>query len=85
MNESQFIAQTARVMQDRTPLNVHIEIRQAWLIVSVLQLAWRHPNLSEPMRASLVEIADQFQIPIVERHPDAEELLQMGWYTENDR
>jgi hypothetical protein len=84
MNADQFIEATHRVMSDQTPLTVNISIMQAWLMVSAVQLAWRHPGLSGAMKRHLREIADQFGDRIVEIHPESRDLLDAGWQPEYD-
>lgn len=84
MNDQQFIDATAKVMSDKTPLSLTIQIRDAWLLVSGLQLATRHPMVTEPMKGLLETIARQFQGVIVKAHPEAQPLLEMGWDSEYD-
>lgn len=84
MDEQTAIAITGRVMSDETPLLVEIRITDAWMLVSALQLCTRHPGLSKPMRKHITHVAMQFRDAIVERHPDAEIVLEMGWDSDYD-
>lgn len=79
MNEARFLELTAEIMTDTTPLPLTIQIKQAWLIVSVLQLGTRHPHISAMQKHLFRQLAQQFQAAIVERHPQANPLLNMGW------
>lgn len=79
MDEKKHWEVTERVMLDKTPLTVDIDIQSAWMLVSALQLTTRHPEISDVMKGILTKIARQFQGRIVETHPEAEELLEMGW------
>lgn len=79
MNEQQFLQTTAKVMTDKTPLSLTIRIQDAWLLVSGLQLATRHPGVTDQMKELLEAIARQFQGAIVQAHPEAHPLLEMGW------
>lgn len=79
MNEQRFLELTAEIMTDTALLPVTIQIKEAWMLIGGLQLSTRHPGLSKVMRESLVSIAQQFQAAIVERHPGANPLLNMGW------
>lgn len=79
MDEKKYVEITAKVMSDKTPLQVDIDIMSAWLLVSSLQLAVKHPGLSNPMKTMLTRIARTFQARIAEHHPEADELLNMGW------
>lgn len=71
-------------MSDKTPLQVDIDIMSAWLLISGLQLAVKHPGISVHMKKHLTRIGRAFQARIVEHHPEAEELLEMGWNSEFD-
>ena len=84
MDEQFFMEQTRRVMSDNTPLPVTINIQEAWLLISGLQLASRHPGISPYMKSALENIGRQFQQAIVERHPQAAELIEFGWNPEMD-
>lgn len=85
MDEQQFMEITSRVMSDQTRLPVSISIMQAWLLVSGLQLATRHPGISSYMRDELTRMARQFQGAIEVIHPEAHEPLEMGWNPELDQ
>jgi hypothetical protein len=77
--EAADLALTHKVMTDLVPLEVFISIAEAWLLITALQLAIRHPALGEPMRQSLENIGRQFQESVVARHPEAADLLERGW------
>lgn len=79
MNEEKFMQVVAQVMRDDRVLPVNIHIREAWLLVSGLQLATRHPDMPERTRQALVEITHQFEGAIIELHPEAKIALEMGW------
>ncbi len=85
LDEQRFMEITRRVMSDETPLVTHILIKEAWLLVSALQLATRHPGISPYLRDALIDIARQFQGAIVAIHPEAEEPLNMGWDPQHDQ
>jgi hypothetical protein len=79
MDQTKYIEITRKVMSDKTPLQVDIDIVSAWLLVSGLQLTVKHPGISIHLKKQLTRIARAFQARIVEHHPEAEELLEMGW------
>lgn len=79
IDEERYVEITAKVMTDDTLLPVSIHIKEAWMLIGGLQLATRHPGLSPVMRAALENIARQFQLSIVDLHPEAKPLLDMGW------
>lgn len=70
---------TAQVMSDQTPLQPIITIVDAWLLIGALQLATRHPEMSRFMRRALKRISGSFEKAITDLHPEARELLDMGW------
>ena len=82
--EEKFLEITKKVMSDDTPLPVMIDIMQAWLLVSGLQLLIKHPDVSQQMKDVWEHTARQFQEAIVELHPEAKELIEMGWNTDYD-
>lgn len=83
--EPQFIGIAKKVMEDETILPVTIHIKDAWILVSGIQLATRHPGLHGPTRRWLIDIGEQFQAAIIALHPEAEDLLEMGWDQTKDR
>ena len=74
----------AAVMSDHQPLNVHIDIMQTWLLISAIQLATRHPGLNTTTKTHLTQTGRAFQQAIVDYHPEAAELIEMGWHSEFD-
>lgn len=79
IDEERFLEVTAKVMSDATLLPLTIQIKEAWLLVSELQFLTRNPNLGKPTLAIFAHIAKQFQQAIVELHPEANPLIEMGW------
>lgn len=71
-------------MTDERPLVVNITIKDAWLLVSALQMATRHPELIVYMKDNLFNTARQFQTQIEAVHPEAHEFIEMGWGTRFD-
>lgn len=85
MSDEQAMQITAQVMSDERPLQVTISIKEAWLLISALQLVCRHPGISTHMKDDFEHIARQFQDSIVEQHPVAQAVIEMGWDTRYDR
>lgn len=79
MDEQQAMAIVANVMSDQRPLQVTIDIKAAWLLISGLQLVTRHSGIGEQLRQELTHIALQFQDRIIDEYPEAAPLLQAGW------
>lgn len=84
MDDDQALAIIGAVLTDKQPLQVNIRIQEAWLIVSAIQLASRHPGIGEAQRGALIDIAEQIAAPIIERHPDAASVIEMGWDPTHD-
>ena len=79
MNSEEFMRVVSIAMSDQTILPVHLTFADAWILVSALQLATRHPDIHEPLRDRLTDIAKTFQAAIEDVHPEATQLLNMGW------
>ena len=84
MNKQRFMRIATVVMQDERPLPVEINIKEAWFLVSALQLATRHPAMESRQKRHITEIGRQFQNAIVAAHPEAQELLEAGWHSQFD-
>ncbi len=78
-HDPNLIRVTSEVLTDETDLVVEMKIMHAWLLISALQLATRHPDLSDYMVTMLVTIANQFEEAIIDLHPGAQRLIEMGW------
>lgn len=84
MNDEQASQIVRECMSDERPMEVHITVKDAWLLISALQLAVRHPELSVYMKDNLFSTARQFQTAIEAIHAEAHELLELGWDTRFD-
>ncbi len=65
MNSEEFMRVVSIAMSDQTVLPVHLTFADAWILVSALQLATRHPDIHEPLRDRLTDIAKTF----IQRQP----------------
>ncbi len=84
MDEEKYVEILKEVMSDDSPLTVKMDIMQAWMLVSGLQLLTRHPEVNQQLKDMWTHTARQFQEAILEQHPEAEELIEMGWNTDFD-
>jgi len=84
MNQNQFIEIAKQVMSDETPIEFSIQIKEAWILVSALQLSHRHPGLGLPLKDAIQHIARQIQAAIEDRHEGAHDALEFGWNEEYD-
>jgi len=85
LSDKEFAAIVGKVMSDPTPLAVDIDMQSAWLLVSFLQLASRHPHMTQEMQRRAIKLGQHFAWAIVSAHPEAETAIQMGWNRSNDR
>lgn len=72
------------ILSDERILPVEIHIHDAWILISGLQLALRHPGITAGLRGSLSDICGQFEGAITELYPEAAELLAQGRDPEQD-
>lgn len=79
MNDRQAEEIVRTCMTDERPLSVNITVKDAWILVSAIQLATRHPALSIYMKDSLFSSARMFQQQVEAAHPESHELIEMGW------
>lgn len=79
ISEERFLEVTAQVMTDTLPLQLNLQIKDAWLVTSALQAITRHPMISDQQRAMFRELAQTYEAAIVLRHPEAKPLVEMGW------
>lgn len=72
-------AQLEPIMRDEEPQTIPLTMRDLWMIVGAVQLVIRHPEVSGDVVKICAQAAQQIQERIIEHHPDAWLLLQMGW------
>lgn len=84
MDEQTALGIMRKVMPDERLLLLDMRIRDAWFLVSALQLASRHPEMGAAQKARMIAVGQQLQDAIVERHPEAEAVLEMGWDEQYD-
>jgi hypothetical protein len=61
------------------PIRAQIPALEAYTLLAVLQLAWRHPGLSPRQRAIVEKAGRDLQDAIARRCPFAAETLELGW------
>lgn len=84
MDQTKFIKIAKKVMSDETPLVIEMDIRDAWMLLSGLQLLVRHPAVSQHTKDIWAHTARQIQEAIVTLHPEAQPLIEMGWNSDFD-
>ncbi|GEM_PF-2522008 len=83
-SEEQFLEEAKKIMQDDAPMPMVSTVRDLWLVISGVQVACRHPQMSSYVLNNLQRITQEWIDSIAEHHPDAKELMEMGWQTEHD-
>lgn len=84
MSEEHDLKLTEAVMRDPTKLDVSITIAEAWLILSAIQFATRAP-LAPNLIEAMTKVGRRWQRRIGKLHPEAEQILEAGWYPSRDR
>lgn len=84
MGEQEDVRAIASIMNDTSPFPVEIDVQNAWLIVAAMQLVITHPGLSGQTRRMYESIGRQFQMRLVEQHPEIAEIVEKGWHREFD-
>ena len=82
--EKKFMDIGRKVMEDDTEIEVVIDVPQAWILVNGLQLLCRHPGVSQAIKDMWTHTGRELQEAIVTLHPEAEEMIEMGWNTKFD-
>jgi hypothetical protein len=72
-------------MTDDNSLHIGIKIRDAWVVITGLQLAASHPGISQVQKNWMIHVARQLQASIVAVHPEVAEIIEMGWHREYDQ
>lgn len=84
MNEQDFLELLAPIFTDNAQIDISISIRDLWFIDSVLALGWRHPDITLHQKNWMLHLHDQIIIPILEKYPQAKDLIAAGWDTNMD-
>lgn len=85
MNDQEFLAAAKAAMYDQSPVTWNLTIADCWMMISAIQLAFRHPQLQAPLKANLVRMCDAVIDTIAQKHPEAREALNMGWNPQHDK
>ncbi len=73
-----------KVMIDENTYTLQISLADTWIIVSIMQLALRHPNIGGALKIRTHELCDLFINQITTYHPEAANLLEMGFDHQHD-
>lgn len=81
--QDKFKAALAALQQDKQPLRLEMSKFDAWILMSTLQLACRHPQFNGPTRKIAEEIARQIQGAVADSD-SLKMLAEMGWHQQFD-
>lgn len=73
-----------KILQDNRQLGVVLDVATAYCIVAALQLATRHPSMSDWMKDEIKQAATGIQAGIDLYQDGAFDLLDKGWNPDND-
>lgn len=85
MDEKQFMEIGTKLAVDPTTIELQMDMLNGWVLVSALQLATRHPEMSGVMKQMLTKLGRGIQGRIAEKYPDAGKLLEKGWHKQFDK
>ena len=74
-----FEALNKRIMSDQRQIVVNMTVGDVLLLIGLLQLAYRHPELNESVRTATFNLASGLQHGIEFLYPEAHALIMSGW------
>lgn len=84
MDTEEFREVIKNVWDDDSMIQPNISVRHAFMIISALQLAIQHPDMSEDLKKTLTGVGYTFQDSVVAVHPEAREAMSEGWNVSRD-
>lgn len=84
MNSNQFLASMERLSADPQAVRLDIPKVLAFQLISVVQLACRHPGFDGPTRANVEPLMRDLGRAISANDPDLRMLIEMGWQKQFD-
>jgi hypothetical protein len=79
MDDQAFSEALKDVFEDEAVIQVDITVKHASMILSAIQLATNHPEMSQSVKQVLTGIAYTFQDAVIAVHPEAKEALLDSW------
>lgn len=83
MTEEELLAQFPRELQafaeSTERIDLMIRPADAWIILACMQLALRHPNVSDTMRECATDIGHRLEELIANYGPALKEMARRGW------
>lgn len=74
-----------KVMTDHDRVSFGLTTMDVYLLISYLQLAYRHPSISKVLRGHMRHITGEIMQAITPKYPDAIPIIEKGWDAQFDR
>ena len=83
---AQLMAKELQLVRGRGAIHLQLDQLAAFQLVGCLQLAWRHPELSDSLRTTIWNFGRQLQSAFDgPETPQVALTLEQGWHREFDR
>ena len=80
------MAEELKRLRDLGPVHVQVDPFDAFVLIAALQLAWRHPELSDRQRSTIERFGRGLQAAFKDYDvPQIALTLEQGWRREYDR
>lgn len=73
-----------RLTADRTPVVLELSRAEAWILMSTLQLALRHPRVREMVVSEAIRALAERLVDAVPNTPTLQRLAAAGWEEQSD-
>lgn len=80
-NDPRYRALIEALLNDKTEIPMNIEVSQAWIMLLVVQIAWKKSGQLEWMRDNLEHVGRLIQGRICELYPELLPYAERGWRT----
>jgi hypothetical protein len=89
LERAQAMAAEVNAMRQRgekRTIQVQVDLFDLFRVIGCLQLAWRHPNLSDEQRVAIEGFTAQLELAFdADETPELCRTLEQGWHREYDR
>jgi hypothetical protein len=84
MSQEAMMEVIKKLAEDKEPVSISFGMFDLFMLIAQLQLVARHPELSKHQLDFANKMGKQFQKAITSLHPEADEVIEMGWNTRFD-
>jgi len=75
---------TRAIMTDDSEVEINIDVRSVWLLLSACQMMTRHPHITDQLKDAYESIGHQLEVGVTNQHPAAADLIALGWDIDHD-